>query len=272
MVVADVADASRDVVNPQYRFDVAVDAQGWTLNRYMYFVTVPILGPGTVQHLTAREEGSGSAEGGKRVFVVTHEGKCGAVTTARFEVPPDTVEEAPSVVLMGAELTVSIDHVLQAEWQCLVERLIMACNHGDLQGWDSAWDELKTLTLEARSGQRQGAERALVECTTLPSDVAARVSAEAVFSEAGWSAGACRMALIRANFAVANGVPGAEAVLDRLLATCDNLFSFTEGATNVVRKRWGWARRAHTITFPRGSSCPPQRPKLDQNALSIHIF
>jgi hypothetical protein len=216
MVVADVADASRDVVNPQYRFDVAVDTRGWTLNRYTYFVTVPILGPGTMLQLTTREEGIG----GKRVIIATHEGEF-AVTTARFEVPPDAVEEAPSVILMDAELTVSIDHVLHAEWQCLVERLIKACNHGDLQGWDSAWDELKTLTLKARSGQCKGSERALVECTTLSADVAARVSAEAVFSEAGWSAGACKMALTRANFAVANGVPGAEAVLDRLLATCD---------------------------------------------------
>jgi hypothetical protein len=220
----DVAAASLTVARvPRYRFDIAVDARDWTLYGYEYRVIVPILGPGTNRQLTTREElsrGCGGAEGSKRVFVVTHEGARGAVTCVRFDVPPEAVADAPSVCLRDAELTVSIEH-LHDGWMRLARRLSVAGNDGDLQGWDSAWDELKVLTLEARSGQCQGAEQALVEHTTLPADVAARVSAEAVFSEAGWSKGACRMALFHTNRAVADGVPGAKAVLDRLLATSD---------------------------------------------------
>ena len=221
----DVADASPTVARvPRYRFDIAVDARGWTLYGYEYRVIVPILGPGmNQQQLTTHEEltrGYDGAEGGKRVFVVTHKGARGAVTCVRFDVPPDAVADAPSVCLRDAELTVSIKHI-RDDWMHLAKRLSVAGNNGDLQGWESVWDELKVLTLEARSGQRKGTERALVEHTTLPTDVAARVSAEAVFSEAGWSKGACRMALFHTNWAVANGVPGAKAVLDRLLSTSD---------------------------------------------------
>lgn len=229
------------------RFDYSVEPQGWTLNEhYRYCVSLPILGSGdsggswNMKSDSELLTGDGH-DGSRRVVYVTHCGLDGVVTSARLYTPPDVMH--PSFVIgmsaMYGKMNIDIHHVLKPDWDRLVERLCVASLDGDLQMWVSIWDEMKAMTLKVRSRQRNDMERALVEYTTLPADLAARVSTEAVFT-AGWSLGACMKALFHANRAVADRVPGAKAVLDRLLATgdltTDNVRGMFENGLAITRK------------------------------------
>lgn len=179
-----------------HRFETEVHLQDWVLEGYKYETAFPVLGPPS-SNISFDVEAPSATECCD-VVRVTHEGYGGWVTSVKVHLPPDTSVSPVAASYHGYEIHLSLKHALHDEWTSLVTRLCGACDAGDLPAWDAAWAELRALTLRARRGP-----------------------AAAVFSEPGWSAGACGKALFHANRAAGAGVPGASAVLDRLLATCD---------------------------------------------------
>jgi hypothetical protein len=167
----------------------------------------PILGPPST-NVSFNTEAPSATEC-CNVVRVTHEGYGGWVTSVKVHLPPDTSDSPFAASYQGYEIHLSLKHALHDDWASIVMRLCGACDAGDLPAWEAAWAELRALTLRARrtEGAAEGTEAA--------------AACGKVFSEPGWSAGACGKALFHANRAAGAGVPGASAVLDRLLATCD---------------------------------------------------